>query len=87
LSIIIPIIFQINLGKWHITLLVVNDNLPAPYKATRRVAGTGNVGEGGVGASAATDLAERSPSRRIGGLRIQSCYVQYDHFFKFNILK
>jgi len=34
--------------------------LPAPYKATRRVAGAGNVGEGGVGASEATDLADRT---------------------------
>jgi len=34
--------------------------LPAPYKATRRVAGAGNVGEGGVEASVATDLADRT---------------------------
>jgi len=34
--------------------------LPAPYKATRRVAGAGNVGEAGVGASVATDLADRT---------------------------
>ena len=34
--------------------------LPAPYKATRRVAGAGNVGEAGVGASEATDLASRT---------------------------
>jgi len=34
--------------------------LPAPYKATRRVAGAGNVGERGVGASVATDLADRT---------------------------
>jgi ApbE superfamily uncharacterized protein (UPF0280 family) len=34
--------------------------LPAPYKATRRVAGAGNVGEAGVGASVATDLASRT---------------------------
>jgi len=35
--------------------------LPVPYKANRRVAWAGNVGEGGVGASEATELAERSP--------------------------
>ena len=32
--------------------------LPTPYKATRRVAGVGNVGEGGVGMSVANDLAD-----------------------------
>jgi len=30
----------------------------------RSIAGADNVGEGGVGASVATDLAERSPSRQ-----------------------
>jgi hypothetical protein len=37
--------------------------LPAPHKAMRSIAGAGNVGEAGVGASAATDLAVPNPSR------------------------
>ena len=32
----------------------------------RSVAGAGNVGEGGVGTSEATDLADRTPSRFSG---------------------
>ena len=44
-----------------------------PIKQPEGLAGAGNVGEGGVGVSEATDLAERNPNRRTGGLRIQSC--------------
>jgi len=32
-----------------------------------------NVGEEGVGASVATDLADRTPSRRIGGGAVTVC--------------
>ena len=33
-------------------------DVASPYKVTRRVAGAGNVGEGGVGMSVANDLAD-----------------------------
>jgi len=35
------------------------------------------VGEGGVGASVATDLADRTPSRRIGGGAVTVCYTPF----------
>jgi len=34
------------------------------------------VGEGGVGTSVATDLADRTPSRRTGGVAVTVCYVK-----------
>jgi len=38
----------------------------------RSIAGAGNVGEGGVGASGATDLADRTLAAE-GGVQLQSC--------------
>jgi len=53
--------------------------LPAPYKATRRVAGAGNVGEGGVGmAQAMTEPTEPRRRRAVaaGAVTVPLCGVK-----------
>jgi len=49
--------------------------LPVPIKQCGALRGLGNMGEGGVGASEATDLADRTPSRRTAVKQLQSCYM------------